>query len=152
MTEPIIKKVPADARDLPEKGVPLGKGSGRKKKFTEDKLVMLKRQIKKYTTRAAGQLRQMLPELAHLADAQVSITQKHLKMLSRVAALNASLDGKMKKRRMAFCNKYEYWTKADWSTFMYSDVAMFRCIRARRSSVRRPRFTVKTVKHPTRTL
>jgi transposase len=153
-----IKRVLAASRALPEKGVPpRKKGSGRKKKLTDDLLVILKRQIKKYPAMTAGQLRESLPELAHLADRTIQhALQKHLKMPSRVAALKPLLTEKMKKRRMAFCNKYKSWTEADWSTVMYSDESMFRCIRATRSRVRRPigsnrydsRFTVKTVKHP----
>jgi hypothetical protein len=59
-------------------------------------------------------------------------------MPSRVAALKPLLTEKIKKRRMAFCNKYKSWTETDWSTVMYSDESMFCCIRATRSRVRRP--------------
>ncbi len=105
-----IKRVLATSRALPEKGVPpRKKGSGRKKKL------ILKRQIKKYPAMTADQLRESLPELAHLADRTIQhALQKHLKMPSRVAALKPLLTEKMKKRRMAFCNKYKSWTEADW--------------------------------------
>jgi arsenate reductase-like glutaredoxin family protein len=149
-----IKRALAAWRAFLEKGVPpRKKASGRKKKLTDDLLVMLKRQIKKYPAMTAGHLRESLPELAHLADHTIQhALQKHLKMPSRVAALKPLLTEKMKKRRMAFCNKYKSWKEADWSTVMYSDESMFRCIRAMRSRVRRPigsnhydsRFTVKT--------
>ncbi len=73
--------------------------SGRKKKHSKDlsALVVLKRQIKKYTAMTAGQLRKSLPELAHMADSTIQhALQKHLKMPKRVAALKLLLTEKMK--------------------------------------------------------
>jgi hypothetical protein len=104
----------------------------------------------------AGQLRETVPELSDMADHTVQhALQKELKMPSRVAAMKPLLTQKMRKKRLAFCKKYKNWTSADWETVMYSDESTFRCIRATRSLVRRPRgsncfdsrFTVKTVKH-----
>jgi hypothetical protein len=83
--------------------------------------LILQRQIKKYPAINAGQLRESLPELAQLANRTVQhVFQKYLKMPSRVAAFKTLLTEKMKKRRMTFCNKYNDWTEADWSTVMYS--------------------------------
>jgi hypothetical protein len=62
----------------------------------------------------------------------------------------------MKKKRIAFAQKYKDWTTEQWSRVMFSDESTFRCIRATKTKVRRPmgsdrydsRYTVKTVKHP----
>ncbi len=105
----------------------------------------------------ASQLRETVLELSNMVDRTVQhALQKELKMPSTVAAMKPLLTQKMKKKRLAFCNKYKNWTSAERQTVMYSDESTFRRIRATRSLVRRPRgsnrfdsrFTVKTVKHP----
>jgi hypothetical protein len=76
-----IKRVLAAMRASLRKVLPKKKGLWLGKKKTEDLLVMLKRQIKKYPAMGVGQMRELLPELTHLVDHTIQYApQKHLKM------------------------------------------------------------------------
>jgi transposase len=102
--EATINRVLAASKTLPNRAVPQRKkGSGRPRKLTEDVLKILKRQITKYSTMTAGQLRETVPELSDMADRTVQhALLKELKMPSRVAALKPLLTQTMKKKRLAF--------------------------------------------------
>jgi hypothetical protein len=79
------------------------KGSGRPRKVTNMVLKSLKRQIDKYLSMTAGQLRATVPEVATLSDRSVQhALQKDLKMPSKMAALTPLLTDKMKRKRLAF--------------------------------------------------
>ncbi len=107
--------------------------------MTKIVLKSLKRQIDKYPTMTAGQLRATVPEAAVLSERSVQrALQKDLKMPSRIVALKPCLMEKMKKKRLAFFKKYKHWTAADWKLFMYSDESTFCVIRATRTLVWRP--------------
>jgi hypothetical protein len=55
-----------------------------------------------------GQLIESLPDQAYLVDCTIQhVLQKHLKMPSRMAALKPLMMEKMKKRSIAFCDKYK---------------------------------------------
>jgi transposase len=134
-----ITRVVAASRELQNSGIPeRKKGSGRPRKVTKIILKSLERQIDKYPTMTASQLRATVPEAAVLSHHSVQRDlQKDLKMPSRVAALKPLLMEKMKKR-LTFCQKYKHWTAADWESVMYSGESTFCVIRAMRTLVRRP--------------
>jgi hypothetical protein len=118
---------------------------------------VLERFVRKNPTATAGDIKEQILEMAALSMKHISrLVKEKLKIPSRIAAQKPLLTLIIKKKRLAFAKKYCYFTADDWSTFMYSDESMFRCIRSIRSMVRRPsgtdkfdfRYTVKMVKHP----
>jgi transposase len=153
-----INRIIQKAKCLEKDDIPIRKaGSGRPRKMNGQMLLALKRQIRKYPTMTASDLKQSLPELAPMSERSIQHhLQKSLNLPSRSAAQKPLLTLKMKKKRLAFCRAYKKWTAEDWERVMYSDESTFRCIRAVKTKVRRPsgsnrfdsRFTVKTVKHP----
>ncbi len=107
------------------------KGSGRARKMNNMMVGIVKRQIAKYPTMTALDLKQTVAELATVSEQTIQQSlQKDLKMPSRHAAQKPLLTEKMKKKRMAFCKAYQHWTAEDWSKVMYSDESTFRCIRS----------------------
>jgi hypothetical protein len=85
------------------------------------------------------------------------ILQKHLKMLSCVVTMKLLLTGKKEGLKAKFSQAYRHFTaKEDWSKVMYSNESTFKCIKASRAKVRRPKgasrydigYTVKTVELP----
>jgi transposase len=107
------------------------KGSGRPKKVTKTHLGMIRRQIMKYPSMTASDLRQTVPELAFLSDRTIQRSlQKHLNIPSRCAAQKPLLTEKMKKKRIAFFKAYKDWTPKQWEKVMYLDESTFRCIRS----------------------
>lgn len=74
----------------------------------------------------------------------------------RRAAAKPLLTAKMKKQRIAFCEKYKNWTIEQWKTVMWSDESTFQMFPTPKVFVRRPigtsrfnpRYTTATVKHP----
>jgi hypothetical protein len=58
-------------------------------------------------------------------------------MPSRSAAQKPLLTAGMKKKRLAFAQKYKDWTTEQWSCVMFSNESTFRCIRATKTKVRR---------------
>ena len=84
------------------------------------------------------------------------ILQKDFGLPCRYAAKNPMLTTVMKKKRLGFCKKYQYWMATEWRKVMFCDESTFRLVRESRKMVRRSsntsrfdlKFTVKTVKHP----
>ncbi len=133
------------------------KGAGRPRKLDQTVLTMIKRQAIKYPAMTAADIKTSVPELADISIRTISrALLHHLKMPSRMAAQKPMLTRKMMTKRLQFAKKYRNWSAEAWSKVMFSDESTFRCIRATRSRVRRPktvsrylsRYTVKTVKHP----
>jgi transposase len=146
------------ARELKDGQLPerMG-GSGRPRNLSKVVLAIIQRQIVKYPMMTAVDLKSSLPELEEILERSIRrAILKDLKMPSRSAAQKPLLTAGMKKKRLAFAQKYKDWTNEQWSRVMFSDESTFRCIRATKTKVRRPmgsdrydsRYTVKTVKHP----
>jgi IS30 family transposase len=100
-----INRIINKAKQLGTKDVPVRKeGSGRLKKMTAYMLACLKRQIRKYPTMTAADLKETVPELSAVRERS---DQRHLQMTlgmpSRSAAQKPLLTLKMKKKRLAFC-------------------------------------------------
>ncbi len=114
------------------------KRSGKPRKMTDLMLKILKRLVKKYPAMTAADIKATLQELSSLSDRMV---QRHLQITlnlpSRSAAQKPLLIDRMKKKRLAFCRKYENWMAADWGKVMYLEESTFRCIRSIKSRVRR---------------
>jgi transposase len=104
-----INRVLAASKKLRNSGIPeRKKGSGRPRKVTKIILKSLKRQIDKYPTMTAGQLRATVPEAAVLSDRSVQrALQKDLKMPSRIAALKPFVDGKNVEKEACFLQKIQ---------------------------------------------
>lgn len=133
-------------------------GSGRKKTTTPRTDKLLKREVLKHPSSTAAALKKKYPLL--LGNVAVRTVQhrlqKDLGLPARRAAKKPLLTSSMKKKRVAFCKKYEHWTRAQWKKVMFSDESTFRLVRGASQVVRRPRnvsrydphFTMKTTRHP----
>ncbi|KAG7175485.1 Transposable element Tcb2 transposase-like 9 [Homarus americanus] len=79
--------------------------------------------------------------------------QKDLHIPSRAAAIQPLLT--MRRKNLAFSQKYRHWTVGQWKKVMWSDESIFQVITSHRVCVRRPSdhshynqaYTVKTVQH-----
>ena len=153
-----IDRLLARAATMEEGTVPeRQKGAGRPRKLDKTILAIIKRQATKYPGMTAADIKTSVRELDKISVRTISrALLHHLKMPSRLAAHKPLLTKKMMDKRLKFAKKYKDWTPEAWSKVMFSDESTFRCIRATRSRVRRPkemsrylsRYTVKTVKHP----
>ena len=154
-----VQRLILASRDLPKNTIPKRKaGSGRPSTISKGHLRIVRRHVLLHPTITAARLKIELPTaVGHLSERRVQeILRDVLKLPCRSAAKKPLLTVAMKKKRLAFCNKYKHWTQEQWSRMMFSDESMFKCIRSASTKVRRPlnsnrfdpRFTVKTVKHP----
>jgi hypothetical protein len=154
-----VQKLILAARHLPKDTIPKRKvGSGRPSTISKTGLRILRRHVLANPTITAARCKIELPDvIGHLSEGRIQEVLKDvLKLPSKSAAKKPLLTAAMKKKRLAFCHKYKGWTEEQWSTVMFSDESMFKCIRSASTKVRRPvgsnrydpRYTVKTVKHP----
>ncbi|KAK3887063.1 hypothetical protein Pcinc_008835 [Petrolisthes cinctipes] len=147
------------ATDLSPGAIPQQKpGCGRKKATTPRTDKLLKHDVLKNPSTTAAALKKKYPLL--LRNVAVRTVQhwlqKDLGLPARRAAKKPLLTAVMKKKRIAFCNKYKHWTPEDWKKVMFSDESTFRLVRGVSQVVRRPKnvsrydpkFTIKTTKHP----
>ncbi|XP_066947049.1 uncharacterized protein [Macrobrachium rosenbergii] len=147
------------AAGFPPGAVPQRKpGCGRKKKTSPRTDKILKREVLNNPSFTAAALKKKHPDL--LGNVAVRTVQHCLQcdlgLLCHHAAKKPLLTDGMKKKRLAFCNKYKDWTKEQWRDVMFSDESTFRMVRSASNVVRRPKsvsryhhqFTVKIVEHP----
>jgi hypothetical protein len=83
--------------------------------------------------------RELKKEVAGWGNKQVRFIQKtlqkRLNLPSRSAAQKPLLTSVMKKKRLAFSQKYQSWTENDWMKVMFSDESTFRLIIPRTANV-----------------
>ena len=106
----------------------------------------------------AGEIKAQLPESCSgvSVDTIKRRLRKQFQSPIRRAAAKPLLTARMKKQRLAFCNKYRDWTIEQWKAVMFSDKSSFQMFPAPKRFVRRPigmspynpRYTSATIKHP----
>lgn len=106
----------------------------------------------------AGEIKQELPQSCHnvSVDTIKRRLRHHFKSPIRRAVRKPLITAKMKKQRLAFCQKYRHWSVEQWKQVMFSDESSFQMFQAPKPFVRRPpsaspfnpRYTSATVKHP----
>lgn len=140
-------------------GTPVRKsGSGRVRKTDLRTDTLIKRAVLIKPTVTAKEIKSDHHNL--LKDVSVRTIQhrlqKDLGLPSRHAAKKPLLSAKMRKKRVDFCKQHINWTADDWKKVLFSDESSFLTFRSRPRMVRRPhgsdrmdpRYTIKTMKHP----
>ena len=137
-------------------------GSGRKRLTSLRMDMMLKREVTANPSITAASLRKRHPKV--LKNVAIRTIQhrlrKDLDLPLRLAAKKPLLTDAMRKKRIAFCKKYRDWTSDQWKSVMFSVESIFRLVRETSKTIRRPtgsdrydpKFTVKTVNHPSQVM
>lgn len=148
----VLKELPPGSSPPPHQP-----GAGRPRATTKEQDERLRKYVLKNPRKTAKEL---IREVRGFEGKSARFVQDRLKRVlkipSRSAAKKPLLTEKMKKKRVAFAQKYQHWTEQDWAKVMYSDESTFRQVDSRSVKVRRPsnisrykhQYTVKTVKHP----
>nr|CAH7716389.1 unnamed protein product [Callosobruchus chinensis] len=154
-----IYQLKRSASMLPPGEVPIRKkGSGAPRKTSKRTDELLRREVLKSPSITAVELKHKHQDL--LKDVATRTIrhrlQKDLGLPTRRSAKKPLLTEAMKKKRLAFCKKYQDWTSDDWKKVMFSDESTFRLFRGGSQMLRRPsnvsrydpKYTIKTVRHP----
>lgn len=130
--------------------------SGRPRKTTIQDDRIVRRLVKAFPKISAHAICSELKNAGvNVHRSTVSRRLKGMNLSAYKPAKKPRLTEEMKRRRLAFANRYKHWTVSDWRKVMWSDECSFLQFGQYASHVRRPRgqryvekYTIATVKHP----